>query len=115
MQSLVSLLPLLSLWLLSSQRASAAPDLSPRANSYCLPGQSCYPSARDWAAFNQTINGNLVSVTPFASSCFLNPGPYSATQCASTVVNYGSTAVRSDNVGATEVSTSGPSWKSMVG
>lgn len=41
------------------------------ANAWCRnqPGDPDYPSAADWSALNDTINGHLVKVVPSAEVC----------------------------------------------
>ena len=35
----------------------------------CFPGDTCWPSAKDWSAFNQSINGRLIATIPIGSVC----------------------------------------------
>ncbi|KAL2259518.1 hypothetical protein VTK26DRAFT_6786 [Humicola hyalothermophila] len=35
----------------------------------CFPGDSCWPSVRDWDALNQTVGGRLVATVPLARPC----------------------------------------------
>lgn len=56
----------------------AADEVFRRAstNSYCTPGQKCWPTDAQWSAFNSTVGGNLIKVTPWQNVCFSNPGPF---------------------------------------
>jgi len=68
-------------------------------DSYCVPGQACWPSAAQWAALNTTVGGRLISVQPPLLSCF--PGPaYDPTQCASRVANFSNSYWRASQPGA---------------
>ena len=40
------------------------------SSSYCLPSDSCWPSPQDWAAFNDTVNGQVIVVVPELAVCF---------------------------------------------
>ncbi|KAI0853139.1 FAD binding domain-containing protein [Daldinia vernicosa] len=35
----------------------------------CIPGDPCWPSLSDWAAFNETVEGRLITTIPLASLC----------------------------------------------
>ncbi|KAK4183675.1 hypothetical protein QBC35DRAFT_90902 [Podospora australis] len=35
----------------------------------CFPGESCWPSTREWTAFNRTVNGRLIATVPLAQAC----------------------------------------------
>ncbi|KAL3457517.1 FAD-binding domain-containing protein [Aspergillus heterothallicus] len=35
----------------------------------CLPSDRCWPSMRNWEAFNRTINGHLLRLRPIGSAC----------------------------------------------
>lgn len=35
----------------------------------CFPGDECWPTPPEWAAFNETINGRLIATVPIASVC----------------------------------------------
>lgn len=50
----------------------------------CFPGDACWPSAADWAAFNATVDGRLIATVPVASVCHEDfPGVrYDADKCA---------------------------------
>ncbi|KXS93458.1 hypothetical protein AC579_3495 [Pseudocercospora musae] len=49
----------------------------------CFPGDDCWPTLQEWAAFNQSVNGNLIATTPLGAPCHDSPfGPYNATECS---------------------------------
>ncbi|KAJ5754149.1 uncharacterized protein N7511_008302, partial [Penicillium nucicola] len=49
----------------------------------CMPQDPCWPSDSKWDQFNKSIDGRLISATPIASPCHINPfAPYNETQCA---------------------------------
>lgn len=35
----------------------------------CFPGDSCWPSASTWEAFNASVDGKLIATVPLASPC----------------------------------------------
>ncbi|KAK2591115.1 hypothetical protein QQS21_011203 [Conoideocrella luteorostrata] len=35
----------------------------------CFPGDTCWPSLKDWNAFNETVGGKLIATIPIASPC----------------------------------------------
>jgi hypothetical protein len=37
--------------------------------SYCLPGDTCWPSASAWAALNVSVGGSLISILPEGYPC----------------------------------------------
>ncbi|KAH6606122.1 hypothetical protein Trco_005275 [Trichoderma cornu-damae] len=45
----------------------------------CFPGDKCWPSAKDWAAFNKTVDGRLIATVPLGSPC--HGASYNATEC----------------------------------
>ncbi|EME82358.1 uncharacterized protein MYCFIDRAFT_175896 [Pseudocercospora fijiensis CIRAD86] len=46
----------------------------------CFPGDTCWPSAQDWSAFNTSVAGKLVPTIPLAAPCHESPfGAYNAT------------------------------------
>jgi hypothetical protein len=48
-----------------------------------LPGDASWPSARDWATLNKTINGRLIATIPEASVCHVIPfRDYNAEACS---------------------------------
>ncbi|OQE09919.1 hypothetical protein PENVUL_c005G02576 [Penicillium vulpinum] len=66
---------LLLLCIFSVLQASAGLSL----NCRCMPGDSCWPSSDDWARFNTSIGGRLVSTQPLASPC--HDPFYNASEC----------------------------------
>ena len=50
------------------------------SNCYCLPGDSCWPSASSWESLNSTVGGRLVATVPIGSPCH-DPN-YDAAACA---------------------------------
>lgn len=72
---------------------ASASALGRRSNSpyNCVPGMSCWPTAAQWQAFNQTIGGHLQAAVPWAKPCFsaLSFGTaYDPTQCAYIEAHY---------------------------
>ena len=35
----------------------------------CFPGDACWPSDREWARFNRSIDGQLVTTVPLGAPC----------------------------------------------
>ncbi|KAK0652384.1 hypothetical protein B0T16DRAFT_454755 [Cercophora newfieldiana] len=61
----------------------------------CYPGDSCWPSTKDWQRLNTTVGGNLQVNLPPAASCynsFAGPlgtvNPYNAAKCAEVTANF---------------------------
>ncbi len=53
-----------------------------KSDCRCFPGDECWPNAAEWAAFNETIHGKLISTVPIASICHYDSfAPYDAEQC----------------------------------
>lgn len=49
----------------------------------CFPGDTCWPTSKEWASFNQSVNGNLVATVPLGAPCHDSSfGPYNATECS---------------------------------
>ncbi|KAK8029816.1 FAD binding domain-containing protein [Apiospora rasikravindrae] len=75
---------LVSIAILGSALASTA-DFSltaPPARCKCFPGDTCWPTPVEWAAFNKTINGRLVATVPIASVCHHDSfTDYDVTKC----------------------------------
>ncbi|PMD28796.1 FAD-binding domain-containing protein [Hyaloscypha variabilis F] len=46
----------------------------------CLPGDSCWPTTKQWKALNTTVGGRLVATIPLGSPC--HDPTYNATECA---------------------------------
>jgi hypothetical protein len=59
---------------------------SASSNYSCLPGQPCWPSKSEWSAFNESIDGRLKLMTPWAVPCFHNS---SSEQCKEVAKGYG--------------------------
>lgn len=83
----------------------AADEVFRRAstNSYCTPGQKCWPTDAQWSAFNSTVGGNLIKVTPWQNVCFSNPGPFDLAACEKVKLTYQDGNSRADQVGATQM------------
>lgn len=68
--------------------ASAFTSSHPRASANysqcrCFPGDKCWPTTSEWAAFNETIGGRLVATVPIASVChYDNFTGYNDEKCA---------------------------------
>ncbi|CEH13521.1 hypothetical protein CBOM_01440 [Ceraceosorus bombacis] len=71
--------------------------------TYCKPSQPCWPSQADWDAFNQSIGGRLIKVTPWADSCFAKPNGFNALQCTAVKQGYTDQNARQDVIGVTMV------------
>ncbi|KZW00940.1 FAD-binding domain-containing protein [Exidia glandulosa HHB12029] len=69
----------LSLSLIFSSALAAAP--------YCLPGDSCFPSAKELSSFNTTVGGRLVKSVPYGAVCYAG-ATYDAEKCATLVANF---------------------------
>lgn len=56
----------------------------------CFPGDRCWPSTAEWAAFNETVGGRLIATVPVASACHDSfPGvSYDAEKCANIQANW---------------------------
>ncbi|OTB16527.1 hypothetical protein K445DRAFT_316800 [Daldinia sp. EC12] len=56
----------------------------------CFPGDDCWPSLEEWADFNKTIGGKLISTIPIASPCHDSfPGvDYDPDKCAQIRANW---------------------------
>ncbi|KAJ3011385.1 hypothetical protein HKX48_006864 [Thoreauomyces humboldtii] len=75
----------------------AAPSSS---SCRCLSSDSCFPSTSVLSAFNSTVSGRLVSISPPAISCY--PGPaHNATTCATITNGFDNPYVREQFPGAT--------------
>ncbi|KAI1124016.1 FAD binding domain protein [Nemania abortiva] len=63
---------------------------SPGTRCRCFPGDECWPSSADWAAFNQSVHGALIATVPLASPCHDTfPGvSYDAEKCADIQANW---------------------------
>ncbi|KAJ5248565.1 FAD/FMN-containing dehydrogenase, partial [Penicillium chermesinum] len=56
----------------------------------CFPGESCWPSTAEWAAFNRTVGGRLIATTPIGSPCHKNNpfSPYDEAACNNLRANW---------------------------
>ncbi|KID92408.1 isoamyl alcohol oxidase, partial [Metarhizium majus ARSEF 297] len=45
----------------------------------CTPDQACWPTEKEWARFNKTINGKLIKTSPVMLPCFIGPHANNAT------------------------------------
>ena len=55
---------------------------SQRSQCRCYPSDPCWPSTHEFAAFNQSLGGRLISTVPLASACHDDQfTPYNATKC----------------------------------
>lgn len=61
--NMIFLVPLFAL--LGSGTAAAAANTTCR----CAPTDSCWPSAKDWSALNDTVDGRLIKTVPLGSAC----------------------------------------------
>ncbi|KAF2850038.1 FAD-binding domain-containing protein [Plenodomus tracheiphilus IPT5] len=43
--------------------------LGAEKNCKCFPGDSCWPSDKEWSAFNATVGGRLIKTVPLGSQC----------------------------------------------
>ncbi|KAL4733970.1 hypothetical protein BDV11DRAFT_175203 [Aspergillus similis] len=69
----------LMLLIISFKTATSAPN-PPRRKCRCLPNDPCWPSAQSWNAFNQSVNGHLVSLRPIGAVC--HGGEFNEAECA---------------------------------
>ncbi|KAM0815868.1 putative FAD-binding PCMH-type domain-containing protein [Seiridium cardinale] len=53
---------------------------------YCMPGDSCWPSATTWSQLNTTVEGRLIATVPIGSPCH-DPN-YDAAACAALQGNW---------------------------
>ncbi|KAL3473682.1 hypothetical protein BJX99DRAFT_233117 [Aspergillus californicus] len=58
----------------------AGPSAACAGDCHCLPGDSCWPSAKKWDALNSTVDGRLIATVPLGSPC--HAPTYDATACA---------------------------------
>ncbi|KAL8881457.1 MAG: hypothetical protein Q9198_001347 [Flavoplaca austrocitrina] len=54
--------------------------VSPRPPCRCLPGDTCWPKAQEWAELNRTVNGQLIATVPVAAPC--HDPIYNAAECS---------------------------------
>lgn len=77
--------------------------LSTTASFTCQPGQSCWPNATEWEAFNQTVSGRLRVTVMLESSCFPNSPDYNNDTCSVVLENWGNGAFREQSYGSMEI------------
>lgn len=69
-----------------AQQISSNTNGSTIENCRCYPGDACWPTASEWAAFNETVGGRLVATQPLAAVChYDNFTTYDAGACAALV------------------------------
>ncbi|KAJ5612346.1 hypothetical protein N7510_005540 [Penicillium lagena] len=66
----------------------------------CLSYQSCWPSDNEWAALNDTIQGNLVAVRPVAAVC--HKGDFDAKACSIVQKEWANSTWRASEPGAVQ-------------
>lgn len=78
--------------------AGAPPTPVPEANSSssgscrCFPGDSCWPSPKEWSLLNATVGGRLVATVPIAHKCHNSVfGSYDAAACEKLRADWGLT------------------------
>lgn len=56
----------------------------------CFPGDSCWPSTRQWTDFNSTLGGKLITTVPLSSVCHSSGefAAYDARACDSLIANW---------------------------
>jgi hypothetical protein len=65
------------------------PEATRATTTYgCLPSQSCWPSAAEWSALNQTLSGHLYETVMLASPCFPSSQDYNNATRANILENY---------------------------
>ncbi|KAJ4196951.1 hypothetical protein NW767_009194 [Fusarium falciforme] len=67
-----------SLLLLASGCSATASSY--KASCKCFPGDSCWPSQREWARLNSTVGGRLIATVPLGTPC--HDPRYNAEECA---------------------------------
>lgn len=74
-----------SVLLTTSAVALALPQVpdDPDDNSdcKCFPGDACWPSAEEWGALNETVDGRLIATIPLASPCYYSWGNHDEDTC----------------------------------
>ena len=73
-----------AVWFVSESRGRL------HAQCRCFPGDKCWPSTAEWAAFNKTVGGRLIATVPVASVCHDSfPGvSFDAAKCAAVQDNW---------------------------
>ncbi|KAK6829556.1 FAD binding domain protein [Apiospora arundinis] len=56
-------------------RGQLTPTSAEDGNCKCFPGDPCWPSESEWAAFNRTVGGRLVATVPLAAPAITHPWP----------------------------------------
>jgi len=74
--------------------------LSAHARTYCMFGQTCWPSDREWAAFNATVSGRLITIVPPAAVC--HGARYNESLCSAARANWTVGPWRADQPGASQ-------------
>jgi hypothetical protein len=64
----------------------------------CLPGQACWPTTKDWDAFNETVGGNLQIITPLGQAC--HDPTFNASECEAINLQYGNSSWKTDQISA---------------
>jgi hypothetical protein len=78
-----------------------AHEASNISNNYtCLPGENCWPTKKDWIAFNSSVGGNLKVTIPWATPCYDANSPSKG--CEDVAKNYGNGISRTAQYGAME-------------
>ncbi|EOD51498.1 putative fad-binding domain-containing protein [Neofusicoccum parvum UCRNP2] len=90
----LSKLPISGLLLLAAATTAAPFD--------CLPGDPCWPSSRQWASFNSTLNGRLQLTKPLASPCYDGSGNHDPALCTNIAKVYSDDVTRASVYGATQ-------------
>ncbi|KAJ5970118.1 FAD linked oxidase N-terminal [Penicillium vulpinum] len=67
----------------------------------CRPGQTCWPSSKEWQQFNATIDGHLYETVPIAAPCYKNPLYYDEAACKAVKKYYGDSIPRGTHYGQT--------------
>lgn len=86
--------------LLLSLLATAAIGAPQPDRCRCRPSDTCWPSAKEWSALNNTIHGNLVAVRPVASAC--HQAEYNADACKVATDLWTNSVWRSSQPGASQ-------------
>ena len=77
------------------------PPPAPRAAPYCVPSAPCWPSPAEWAAFNTSLGGALVFVTPPLAPCFgFDGAPPDGPACNAVLNNFTDSYARAALPGA---------------
>lgn len=53
----------------------------------CFPGQPCFPSLKELAALNASVDGLLFAQRPVGAVCYVEDPLYSAASCSSELPN----------------------------